>query len=438
MTQTIINLGTGGAALNGRNGSTAGADSNDALFLDWPGDNQGNYVYLPGVNGNFLSVPDAAALDVTGDIDLRVRVAMDDWTPAGISGLVSKWLTTGNQRSYSFRLLTTGVLRLVWSADGTAEMSKDSTVAVTVSDGAVKWVRVTLDVDNGASGNDVKFFTSDDGTTWTQLGSTVTTASTTSVHSSSADLSVGQVQASTNMAAAKVYRAQVLNGIGGTTVLDVDTSVITSGSATSFTAVTGQTVTINRSTSGSKTVAVVSPVWLFGTDDFMEVPLTDLLEVDASQDFSIIAIVRTWDTPASSQAIISKRRSTSTSAASPGYWVRNFGTAQDKNLFLDDGSQVRSISATGGTAGVMETVAWSVSRSPVQRLAYLNGVQVNSATAAIAGSFVDKTANFTIGRRANANTVFADMELVGVAFFRRVLSASEMKLIGDYYQARLS
>jgi hypothetical protein len=69
--QVILNLGTGGSDLNGQNGSTSGADSNDARFLEWPGDNAGNYVYLPGVASNYLSVPDEAALDITGDIDIR-------------------------------------------------------------------------------------------------------------------------------------------------------------------------------------------------------------------------------------------------------------------------------------------------------------------------------------------------------------------------------
>jgi hypothetical protein len=112
MTQTIINLGTGGAALNGQNGSTAGADSNDALFLDWPGDNAGNYVYLPGRSGDFMQVPDEAALDITGDLDLRAEVALDNWTPSVTHPLVAKFGTAGN-RSYRLDVDTNGRLNLV-------------------------------------------------------------------------------------------------------------------------------------------------------------------------------------------------------------------------------------------------------------------------------------------------------------------------------------
>ena len=269
----VQNLGTGGSLLDATLGSTATADSNDPKYLEWDGE---NYVYLPGVSGNFLSVPDEAALDITGDLDIRVHLAKDSWTSAVSQVLVSKRNASGTEYSWSlFANATSGTLELNWSASGSSAVSTttQSTVGVSVADESDIWVRATLDVDNGASGNTTKYFTSDDGVTWTQLGSDVVLAGTTSVYSGTADVRIGaQYSGGTNgPIASKVYRAQVLDGIDGTKVLDVDTSVITSGSDTSFTALTGQTVTINRSTSGRKSVAVTQPTWLFGTDDYMEV-----------------------------------------------------------------------------------------------------------------------------------------------------------------------
>ena len=127
--------------------------------------NYPGFVYFNG-NSQWISTPDATALDVTGDIDLRVQVAMDDWTPAGASTLIGKW--DAALRSFTLRVNADGTLSLIWTADGTTSITKSSTAATGITDGAVKWVRVTLDVNNGASGNDVKFFLSDDGTTWTQ------------------------------------------------------------------------------------------------------------------------------------------------------------------------------------------------------------------------------------------------------------------------------
>ena len=266
--QTITNLGTAGSLLPTTVGSSTSADSNDPIFLAHTGT---NYVYLPGIASNLLTVPDATGFAVT-DLDVRAQVALDDWTPAAIGSIASQYGAAGD-RSWTLRILTTGILRIVWSNDGTATLSADSTVAPTVADGATLWVRATLDVDNGASGKDVKFFTSTNGSTWTQLGSTVTTAGTTTIFNSTGVLSIGG-EGTTGLGvplAGKVFRTQLMNAIDGTAVLDVDTSVITTGAATSFTAVTGQTVTINRSTSGRKTVAVTQPTWLFGTDDYMEV-----------------------------------------------------------------------------------------------------------------------------------------------------------------------
>ena len=65
--QAIKNLGWGGSALDTTAGSTTSADSNDPQYLAWDGI---NFTYTTGVAGNFLSVPDAATLDITSDIDL--------------------------------------------------------------------------------------------------------------------------------------------------------------------------------------------------------------------------------------------------------------------------------------------------------------------------------------------------------------------------------
>ena len=264
---TINNLGAAGSLLPTTVGSSTAADSNDPKFLDHTGT---NYVYLPGVNGNYLSVPDAAALDITGDIDVRGYIAADSWTPTS-NVIIAKEQTTST-RSFRFTYQSDGKLYFTWSADGSAIIITASTVATGLAAGTAKWVRATLDVDNGAGGYDIKFYTSDNGTSWTQLGTTQTGGSTTSIFSGSSQVEIGSRLAGTaDLQTGKIYRAQVLDGIDGTKVLDVDTSVITAGSATSLTAVTGQTVTINRSTSGRKTVAVTQPTWLFGTDDYMEV-----------------------------------------------------------------------------------------------------------------------------------------------------------------------
>ena len=41
-----------------------------------------NGLVLSGLFGNYASTPDSAALSITGDIDIKCKVAMADWTPS--------------------------------------------------------------------------------------------------------------------------------------------------------------------------------------------------------------------------------------------------------------------------------------------------------------------------------------------------------------------
>ena len=179
-------------------------------------------LYVPGINGNNASSPDASVLDITGDIDLRAKLALDDWTPSGSSAAISKFGAVANNASYLLRIETDGRLGLIWSADGTNSLTAYSTVSSAITDGATKWIRVTLDVDNGASGRDIKFYTSDDGINWTQLGTTVTQAGTTSIFAGTSELRIGGEQAYTQNCRGRFYRAQIFNGIDGAKVFDAD------------------------------------------------------------------------------------------------------------------------------------------------------------------------------------------------------------------------
>lgn len=442
--QTITNLGTGGTDLNATNGSTSGADSNDSKFLDWPGDNRGSYIYLPGLASNLLSVPDDAAYAVT-DLDIRLRVALDDWTPAANSTLMSQ-AATSSDFAYDFRVLTTGFLNLRFTSDGTTIVSKSSTAATGFTDGQAYWVRCVLDVDNGASGYDVKFYwaadSADEPTSWTQLGTTVTTATATSLFNSTQVVRVGQVSTTGQPLAAAIYRAIVKSGIDGTSLLDIDTSVITSGSATSFTAAvapaTGgaSTVTIGRATTGRKTVAVVSPVHLFGTDDYWEVTDNALLDFTSSQSFTIVAVIRTWATLATNDAMVAKKADTTATTLG---WALTAGssTAAQGQLQAGDGTNGATAVSDSRTAGVLSVVAGVRNVSADTITTYLNGTAgtpvTDTTTATLANS-----STVRIGRLSGAGTEYSDFELLAVAVFRRALSASEISSITSYYQARLS
>jgi hypothetical protein len=184
-------------------------------------------LWLPGANGNSISCPDKAALHIVGDIDIRLKVGLADWTPATTGFFIAK-LETAGQFAWDFALNGTGaasVFRYRWSADGTAVTTKVATVATGVTDGSIKWVRVTHDVDNGASGNDIKFWLSDDNVTYTQVGATVTTAGTTSIYPGTSNVFIGDRNSGDTPLPGTFYRAIIKSGIAGTTVADWDGSV---------------------------------------------------------------------------------------------------------------------------------------------------------------------------------------------------------------------
>lgn len=185
------------------------------------------FMVLPGFEGSYVTTPDAVALDITGDIDVRIDVEPTTWRPGAGFGLARKYLTTGDQRSWAFYLNVDGTLHFRWSPDGTvaALITVNSTVAIPESSTRLA-LRVTLDVNNGAAGNDVAFYTSDtiDGA-WTQLGTTVTTAGVTSIHSGTAVLEVGRVNPSgivVDPFQGSVFAFSLLTGIAGTAVANPD------------------------------------------------------------------------------------------------------------------------------------------------------------------------------------------------------------------------
>lgn len=221
----------------------------------------GGSLLLPGTAGNYASTPDNAALDIVGDIDLRVDATLASWFGT-FRALVGKYTSTGNQRSYLLSLDSTGKLALNWSTLGTAVTTAFvlSTVPVVPATSGRLAVRVTLDVDNGAAGNTVTFYTAPNlAGPWTQLGAPVISGGTTSIFSSTAILEVGSADAGTgSMLAGTVHAATVRSGIGGTVVAAPNFEFLPAAT-TSFTDGTGRVWTLNG-TASIPTRQFVTPV----------------------------------------------------------------------------------------------------------------------------------------------------------------------------------
>jgi hypothetical protein len=220
-------------------------------------------LWLPGNNdqGNdTLTTPDNAALDVTGDIDVRIEAALFDWylsdtvqgqgSTAVLTELMGKWNTTGDQRSWTL-YTQYGYPKFAWSADGTVNgVLATCTEKLPIPSSSRIALRVVLDVNNGAGGWTARFYTASSITgTWIQLGADVTGVGTTSIFNSTALLQIGNgIQGlAYQPPGGWVYKAEVRNGIGGTVVANPDFTAQTSG-VTSFTDGSGRTWTCGGKT----------------------------------------------------------------------------------------------------------------------------------------------------------------------------------------------
>ncbi|MFD9757951.1 hypothetical protein [[Kitasatospora] papulosa] len=199
-----------------------------------------SYLQLQGAPGSYARTPDAAALDITGDLDLRVEATVD-WYSTGNRPLIGKYVTATSQRSYMLRL-ESGWISLWWSTNGAATLFASQPLPALPRRAAV---RGTLDVDNGAGGWTATLYWAEsmDGP-WTQLGIPFTQAGTTSIFNSTSPLDIappGVVNSSS--LPGRVHRAEVRAGINGTVVASPDLRTQTPGT-TSWADSAGRTWTL--------------------------------------------------------------------------------------------------------------------------------------------------------------------------------------------------
>jgi lysophospholipase L1-like esterase len=138
---------------------------------------------------------------------------------------ISRYGTSTGTYAYQFFVSAGGTPTLAWSPDGTTILTATGGAAAWAGfeNGARKHVRVTLDCNNDAGGYEVKFYTSDNGITWTQTGTTTTGGSTTTVYSPNQNIQMGSRGNAAGSDSAgnqqgmfgKIYSAYVSDAING-------------------------------------------------------------------------------------------------------------------------------------------------------------------------------------------------------------------------------
>lgn len=204
------------------------------------------YLDLTGGPGCRIETPDHASLDITGDIDVRFDAELTNWADLDASfdhvEYIGKFGASG-EKSWALGNRNNRLF-FEWSANGTDSTGVSSTIPLPVPAGRLA-VRATMDVDNGAAGNTVTFYTAPTiAGPWVQLGSPVVTAGATSLFNTTRALQIGDASPFTFApAAGRVYGAEVRNGIGGTVVAAPTMAAATAG-ATSFVDSAGRTWTV--------------------------------------------------------------------------------------------------------------------------------------------------------------------------------------------------
>jgi hypothetical protein len=205
-----------------------------------------SYLNLTGATDSRASTPDHASFAVT-DLDVRILLEIDEWPPVNNAyEVVGQYTISGSQKAWLFHIMADRKLRLRWSTNGSGDVLATSTATFDLPEVGPLALRVTLDVNNGAAGKTVRFYTSDSLTgTWSQVGTDVTTAGTTSIHNSTGVLVVGDNASSSFVPlAGRVYAIDWRAGIDSATAIANPNFATQSPGTTSFADAAGRTWTV--------------------------------------------------------------------------------------------------------------------------------------------------------------------------------------------------
>lgn len=402
-------------------GSTTGVDTNDPAVYVSSGEGG---VYLPGADNSFMSVPYDPKFNVSGDLDIRCKVNLESYTPSNRYTLVSRY--GGTQHSYLLDMAPGGSLRVIWSEDGTGVISQVSGVSVSsqVADGQTCWIRVTVAMDT-SPGTLTRFYTSTDGVAWSQLGGDVIRGVSSSSFSGTNGINLGVIVASQNPLRGFILAAEVYDGIDGTLVFGTDIETDNNaGSQYSFTATSGDVVTINRGTSGYKSVYVPAGGVLAqgdGVDDYLELPTSCTPSyTESSGEYTVIAVTRSTNFPGGGARIFSAEAAPDSSAeirvVNAGNYAVRAGPGPNRNVSNDPVAD-----------GEMRAVSLVVSDGAFN--GYVDGVLLTEADANIISAPSHATPT-SLSRGGVA--FFADVDIHSLAVFHTRLTQPEVLQVSTY------
>lgn len=402
--------------------ATFGSGSNQPQWLPWTGRAQ---VYFPGVANNHLS---AGNLDHTGDYTARVHLNVRT-IGTQLAELVSDRATSVGEATLRMDggtgTLTT--LNFLWWESGVPKFA--SSAAHGIIDGQDAWLGVER-INNNGGVYRIRFYKSlaespsmNDWTGWTLISEHVgPTVAAPSVSTSSTYIGGANVTYT-----GSIYRVVTTNN--GVQTIDF---VAASCGQSGYTDTLGNVWTVNRSTSGRKTV-VQSPaarsarsVWLFGTDDVATILAAAMPPMLASSNFEVDVVARQWGTSVTNGRWFDCR------AASPFPGaVMSVNSGTSFGATLTDGTNSASPTAVTLTYGQRAVAAMFASDAGQTFGVALNADTPSTTSAAAVGNRTGSDA--TIARTAPATSGYQDIEVEAVTLRSTAGTQTERGLLVAYY-----
>ena len=213
-----------------------------------------DYMNLPGTVGSFGSTPDSAAFTFGSAIEIVLRVALTDYTPAAFSWLVAQDTTGAVGSAWRFSINSAGIL-IFEVSNGAAYVAISATAATGVTDGTETYFKANYTFNDGIGNRVGNFYKSADGVTWTPIGATVTTPGTVVMNNSATAVTIGAHAGGGGNAQGKFYYCEIRNGISGSPVAVFNPAVDARPGNTSWTSsATGEVWTLQGSATLSNTL----------------------------------------------------------------------------------------------------------------------------------------------------------------------------------------
>lgn len=400
------------------------------------------HIWLPiGVSGGQVTTTSTIPT-VSGatTVSMRVAVTAEDYTPSnnmvylafgtgGTGGSVRFLTLPGGNIYFGIRGPSGGEVYYTSSNPG---FTNGSTVCVWALWQASTGL-CTFYYKNTTEETYLEDMNSDSG--WTQIGfsqAAIGGSSPASIVNTDYKLGLGSYSSgTTNGLGGKFHAGSVHTATSGSPVFLVDSSVLTDEGATTFSALTGEGITIARGGAAYRPEVVLpgSQSRAFdGTSSYLEVPHDNSLNAGTSNVLTPWIFCRVSATPVSSGPYISKRDGV---APNSGWNVLSNGAAYTFAVVVDEGaSQVNRIS-TGAVVQNQLTLFGSVMDRVNQQLrTFIDGTVYTNVSLSALGD-VSNSLPVRVGRNPNVASGGQNFRLYAWGIYPGVLTGPQLASLRD-------